>query len=517
MANLSPIQNLLDDIKNAMYGQQVRTAIHDSIARCYTDVDDSKTIAASAADDANAAADEARGVVTRVNDAISNANEAVDEASSAASDAQTQAEAARTAAERATTAATNADTARDKANTAATDATNAKQGANDAATSALKAAKRADDASDSASDAAESAKNAANDASTQARAAETMTSQCDAARLNAITATTNANTARDRANSAASTIENMSVSSENVSPDTQASVRISTKEGHKHLHFLLRQGATGAPFVIKGHAYSTLSELEADITSPAVGDMYNVGTSEPYELYRWTGSEWETQGQIGINFENLTNTEIDSIWNGTAVSSSKSKYIDHTGLFYLVDKKIQADFENKVDKVDGKGLSTKDFTQAYIDEIDGNTSAIATLTNEKVSKIEGKGLSTNDYTTAEKYTLDRVNSLVGSDTLTTTAQILTGAVNELQESKLDATYAPIRIQIPAFSSLPLTINNSAITSDMVVVRCEFGTPYAIISDVKWTTANGSLNLQGTINGSTTADIILTSALLQSLT
>jgi chemotaxis protein histidine kinase CheA len=509
MADLSPIQNLLDDIKNAIYGEQVRTAIHDSIARCYTDVDNSKTLATSAADDANAVADEARGVITRANNAINNANEAADEASSAASNAQTQADEARSAAASATTATANANTARDKANTAATNATNAARSATDAATSAIQAATNADNARDSATDAARSATEAATDALTQARAAETMTSQCDTARLNAITATKNANSARDQASSAASTIENMSVSSENVSPDTQASVRITTVEGHKNLHFLLRQGATGAPFVIKGHAYSTLSELESDITSPAIGDMYNVGASEPYELYRWTGSNWETQGQLGVNFENLTDTEIDSIWNSTPVSSGKSKYINHTGLFYLINNKIQAAFENiqtafenKVDKVDGKGLSTKDFTQAYIDDINENTSAIETLTNEKVSKVDGKGLSTNDYTTAEKMTLDRVNSLVGTDTLSTDTKVLTGAVNELNSHVINQ--AILHGQTAAISSAgnnaasTYTFYNSKITQTHKILYLRINNPEAVRGVIGWSTGNGSISFTVTI-------------------
>lgn len=46
---------------------------------------------------------------------------------------------------------------------------------------------------------------------------------------------------------------------------------------------------------------------------------------------------------------------------------------------------------NKVDKIAGKGLSTNDFTNQYINSI-----------NNKVDKINGKGLSTNDFTTDEK-------------------------------------------------------------------------------------------------------------------
>lgn len=58
------------------------------------------------------------------------------------------------------------------------------------------------------------------------------------------------------------------------------------------------QGPQGKPFMVIGSSYSTLAELQEAVTNAEVGDMYNVGTSAPYTVYRWTGTEWEDQGQI---------------------------------------------------------------------------------------------------------------------------------------------------------------------------------------------------------------------------
>ena len=55
-----------------------------------------------------------------------------------------------------------------------------------------------------------------------------------------------------------------------------------------------------------------------------------------------------------------------------------------------------------------------------------------------------------------------------------------------------------------------TISNAAITADMVVVSCVFANPSAITSNVTWTTAAGSLTLNGTCTTATTADIVLVS-------
>ena len=64
------------------------------------------------------------------------------------------------------------------------------------------------------------------------------------------------------------------------------------------------------------------------------------------------------------------------------------------------------------------------------------------------------------------------------------------------------------ITITAFSSLPQTVTNSKITSDMVVVNSVLGTPSAQTGDWTWTTSDGSLTVTGSISGSTTLTLYL---------
>ena len=59
---------------------------------------------------------------------------------------------------------------------------------------------------------------------------------------------------------------------------------------------------------------------------------------------------------------------------------------------------VDTQIAKKVDKVDGKGLSTNDYTNADKVKLDGLENALAA----KVNKEDGKGLSTNDFTTNEK-------------------------------------------------------------------------------------------------------------------
>lgn len=65
------------------------------------------------------------------------------------------------------------------------------------------------------------------------------------------------------------------------------------------------------------------------------------------------------------------------------------------------------------------------------------------------------------------------------------------------------------ITVGSFSSFPKTITDANITTDMVVLGVSWGDPFAITSDVTWSTNTaGRLTLNGSINGSTTATITL---------
>lgn len=242
--------------------------------------------------------------------------------------------------------------------------------------------------------AAETATEAAAEATTAAGQVDTAISNANTAAEGANTAKANAQAAADEAAAAGASIENMTVTSENVSPSTQAEAIITDVDGHKNIHFKLRQGAQGAAFVIKGDAYATVAALQAAVQNPAIGDQYNVGTAAPYNVYRWTGTKWEDEGQLGSTIEAIENADIDTLYNGGSVAAGSGQYLDINGLAHLIQQKVLASLAGKVDTVSGKGLSANDFTDAYKSRVDTNTTNIA----KKVDAVTGKGLSTNDFT-----------------------------------------------------------------------------------------------------------------------
>lgn len=64
------------------------------------------------------------------------------------------------------------------------------------------------------------------------------------------------------------------------------------------------------------------------------------------------------------------------------------------------------------------------------------------------------------------------------------------------------------VDVESFSSLPQTVVNESITSDMVVVKSILGTPSAQTGDWTVTTADGSVTVTGDISGSTALTLYL---------
>ena len=170
-------------------------------------------------------------------------------------------------------------------------------------------------------------------------------------------------------------------------------------------------------------------------------------------------------------------------------------FLNNTGLERLWSK-ITAKLDLKVDKVNGKGLSTNDYTAteknklagiatgatktvvdtalsssstnpvqnkvvntaiSNLNTLVGDTAVSTQITNavaNKVDKVSGKGLSTNDYTTAEK------NKLSGIDT---------GANKTIVDSVLSTTSTnPVQNKVvnTAISNLNTLVGDKSVSSQI---------------------------------------------------
>lgn len=97
-----------------------------------------------------------------------------------------------------------------------------------------------------------------------------------------------------------------------------------------------------------------------------------------------------------------------------------------------------------------------------------------------------------------------------SNDLASAISSINGTINSLDTrlSNEIATYKCLVVASSSFSALPLTISNSAITSEHVVVNSELSNPSAQTGDWTVTTSNGSLTISGSISGATTITLYL---------
>ena len=115
-------------------------------------------------------------------------------------------------------------------------------------------------------------------------------------------------------------------------------------------------------------------------------------------------------------------------------------YIHTDNNYTTIEKQIVATVKDKVDKVEGKGLSTNDLTDELLNEL-------IKIQENKVDKVEGKGLSTNDFTNEDKEKLDSIiadpNNITIDAALSETSEnpvqnkVITSKLNEVFQSVSD--------------------------------------------------------------------------------
>ena len=89
-----------------------------------------------------------------------------------------------------------------------------------------------------------------------------------------------------------------------------------------------------------------------------------------------------------------------------------------------------------------------------------------------------------------------------------------GATRDTIDFQLNSSYSispgskPLIVNCGTITSLPKTFNVNGVTANHKPISIEFGTPSAITSAVIVTTGNGTIQLSGSIGGSTTCTIVL---------
>lgn len=114
-----------------------------------------------------------------------------------------------------------------------------------------------------------------------------------------------------------------------------------------------------------------------------------------------------------------------------------------------------------------------------------------------------------DTSRASQTDMTSVTGTIGTTALPTTAQTITGAIDEIYSSTAhDILYFTNVSCIVTTSGGFANISDAAITSDYVVVTVSFTDESVVTGDVAWVTANGSALLSGTCTSTTKASVLL---------
>ncbi len=121
-----------------------------------------------------------------------------------------------------------------------------------------------------------------------------------------------------------------------------------------------------------------------------------------YDEYIWEDDSWELIGDTQIDLSGyVTDDDLTAALQNYVTSATFNATISN----YYTKTEVGNLLANKVDKVDGKGLSTYDYDAAAKGVVDGVPAAL----NNKVDKDGDKVLSTNDYTDEDKDKLDGIS------------------------------------------------------------------------------------------------------------
>ena len=492
-------------------------------AQSATDAENSKIAAEQAEDDTQALITSAQTIVSDAQTYANDASTSAGTASTAANTATAQAAIATNQANLAAGYAQNVDTFAKTAKSWAVGGTGTRQGENtdnskyyadsahaseiNAAASETAAAASETNAATSENNAATSESNAATSASNAAQSeTNAATSESNAA-LSASNALTSANNAATSESNAATSETNADLSSEDseawsVGQRNGVDVPPSDPTYHNNAKYWADIASGGVSGV------SSFNGRSGNVV-PALGD-YAANIVE----FDNTGSSLQsttTQDAIEEVQDNVDDVASDlSTLDASLKPVAKSgAYIDLTGTPNLATVATSGSYNDLSNKPTLGTAAAKNSTDAVSP---GSTALVESGAVYDVADGLYNSITGNATAIAKAYKYDDT-----TDTTIADADYIpfydTSAGTMKKITKANAKFGGGALYFTGVACAATTGNfvtksNSAITANHVVVSVEYANPSAITTDVTWTTANGSVKLNGTCASATTCSIVL---------
>lgn len=246
------------------------------------------------------------------------------------------------------------------------------------------------------------------------------------------------------------------------------------------------EGPAGSGIEIKD-VYATLADLQAAHPTGSAGDAYLVGSDSVFNLYVWSTdqSAWVDGGSLTSPSPYNGTPVMDGVASaGSILAYAKGDHVHPSDTTKMdIASNVQADeiaVFNNSGQVVGSNASVTDFQQIVSNPV---VDDIATL--DAYGNVQDSNVSISDIALQS----DLASYL---------------SISDAEEFKC------LKISTSSFSTLPQTVNDADISSDMVVIASVLSNPAAQISQWSVTTTNGSLTIDGSINGTTAAELYLLS-------
>ena len=248
-----------------------------------------------------------------------------------------------------------------------------------------------------------------------------------------------------------------------------------------------------------GNIWKILVDDTIGIT-PAEGTSYTLFIGEPTNLVeRIIAPLEENPATIayGVGRQIIYNNYLYEVVKNIAVGDILVAYEDDPTNANIkraspVETQVLTLNASKVNKNDVVNNVTTTTAGKVLDARQGK--ALQDGINTKVNKSD---IANNVTTTAEGKVLDARQG-----------KALQDDIDDLQDAAENKVLFFENVACSATTGNFLTKSDAKITADHILTECVFANPAAITSDVTWTTANGSLTLNGTCTSATTATITL---------
>ena len=160
--------------------------------------------------------------------------------------------------------------------------------------------------------------------------------------------------------------------------------------------------------------------------------------------------------------------------------------------------------------IDETGLITADLGVSDLNNVTISSIANGQILqyNSTTQKFENKSLGTAAARNATSAITSGSTDLIESGAVSSLKQTLESDISDIETAIANNVLYFTSQACSALTGDFCTISNANITANHVVAEVVFANPSAITTDITWTTASGSLKLNGTCASATTVNIVL---------